>query len=296
MTTPRLHVCGWLLAAVGAWGHLPLPVLDPQLAVAVSLTRLGGAQDDYGDSWHPRGADPWGNRYAEDRRSGGTAGGYAGPLKGGVNPRGNISFSTSTHYSFGPDGADDHGRGDDILIDQRFRERHRLDGVGVANLFAATLDLCLALGAALLAVHVARPAQPSAKWRRRDLLKALGVTLLAASIAAVFAAVVEHTGGPSLLLRSLSGVQRLLFVPIPASVFLTTVALLLGAVALVRPRTLETAPAEPPPLDAPATPAPPRTTATPPNSSAPPPTPTTPPPTPSSPDTSDAAATDTDRP
>lgn len=118
-------------------GPLIRAAVDPPTAVATSLSRAGGAvRSGMGSRLILIGDDPWGTPYFSEERKNAGAGivfgqrwgtGAVGSSTRVVSTPAGLSLPIYEQRSLGPDGVDQQGRGDDVVIDPFFV---REQGVG----------------------------------------------------------------------------------------------------------------------------------------------------------------------
>ena len=166
MSQPRSGVvAGSLFFLAALLYFLPGPLirgaLSPELAVATSLSRASGAVRSPSSSRLILiGDDPWGTPYYSEERegSGGSAGAY-GARWGKTTGVGSSARSAPMtafalpiydQRSLGPDGVDQGGQGDDVVIDSVFVREQGVGEWGQAGKLAVAWD-----GAWLLAIVLA---------------------------------------------------------------------------------------------------------------------------------------------
>ena len=207
-----------LLALIGFLGAAPLRWVDPSLAIAVSISRIGaGGQQASGDLV-PLGSDPWGQAYSA----------------AGADPHDPLALPSAgeVYRSYGPDGK--AASGDEVVLDSAFTIRYRIGELGLAGGIASLLDLCYLFALLLVYLAFVGSEGPEPGSLGRDLFHAARRAYPPAFVLGILAWVWLEDAGLSPLVMAYGQLEHLVLVPRPLAIGCSVYALFFAAELLHR--------------------------------------------------------------
>ena len=206
------------LALIGFLGAAPLRWLDPSLAIAVSISRIGaGGQQASGDLV-PLGSDPWGQAYATSSAD------PSDPLA--------LPSASEVYRSYGPDGK--AASGDEVVLDSAFAVRYRIGELGLAGWLASLLDLSYLFALLLVYLAMVGSQAPKSDSLGRKLFQAARRAYPPAFVLGVLAWVWLEDAGLSPLVMAYGQLEHLVLVPRPIAIGCSVYALFFAAELLHR--------------------------------------------------------------